>query len=153
MRGLLLIGPAQQRALADLTARAAASPTPYATMKALAEKHAQADVKGRWTLAKMNRGLTVELPVGYTVTLTHEEHQPGVMCRHVSVGLRARQGRGPTPEAVNLLLAALGFTARCGVVECIVWLETLEDSTFAVNVVEPLSGDLEELRRSTHDKA
>lgn len=143
MRGLLLIGPDEQRALADLTERAAASPTPYATMKALAE----ATARGQQNLGDLNRGLTVELPVDYTVTLTCEEHQPGVMCRHVSVGLRTLQGRGPTPEAVNMVLAALGFTARCGVVECLVWTEPLADGTFAVNVVEPLSGDLADLRR------
>lgn len=135
----LLIGPAQREVLDELAARAAASPTPYATMKALA----QAQARGRRHLGDLNRALTVELPVGYTVTLTHEEHRPGVMCRHVSVGLKTRPGRGPTPEAVNMVLAALGFVLPVG--RAPTWTEALDDETFAVNVLEPLSGNVNDL--------
>lgn len=64
----LIIGPTERALLADLTARAAASPTDYATMKKMAEAHQAGGVDGR--LRELNRALTVDIPQGYTVTLT-----------------------------------------------------------------------------------
>jgi hypothetical protein len=137
----LVIGERERAALADLVARAAASPTDHATQKRLAEAHA----RGQGGLGALNRALTVELPVGYTVTMTHEEHRPGVMCRHASIGLRTAPGRGPTPEAVAMILEALGFVNRLGAAAT--WLETLDDGTICPNVLEPLDGEMARLRR------
>ncbi len=137
----LIVGPTERAALAELVAKASASPTDYATMKSMAEAPPSAAAR----LRAMNRAVTVEIPQGYTVTLTHEEHKPGVMCRHISIGLRTKPGRGPSPEAVGELLPLVGFVNRLGA--CAVWLETLDDGTSAINLVEPLSGNMAELSR------
>lgn len=138
----LLIGPVERATLAELTARAATSPTDYATMKRMV----QASAAGRPT-GSLNRALTVELPTAYTVTLTHEEHAPGVLCRHASIGLRTRRGRGPTPEAAQMILDALGFRNKIGRMAS--WLETLGDGTICPNFLEPLDGDMAKLARRT----
>lgn len=137
----LIVGPKERATLADLVARAAASPTDYATMKRIADAHT-AGIKG---LGDLNRATTVEIPNGYTVTLTHEEQKPGVMCRHVSIGLRTSPGRGPSPEAVRELLPLVGFVNTIG--GCAAWLETLDDGTSAINLVEPISGVMKDIAR------
>lgn len=146
MRRALILGLREQALLRDLTARAAASPTDLATMKALVAATARGEDVGR-----LNRATTVEIPDGFTVTLTHEEHKPGVLCRHVSIGVRAQAGKGPSPEAVGMILAALGFVQPLG--RAPVWQEWLADGTFAVNVLEPLSGDISELQTRGGDDA
>lgn len=139
----LILGLAERAQLADLTARAAASPTPYAMMRSLA----QASPAHAEEIRELNRALTVEVPDGFTVTLTHEEHKPDVLCRHVSIGVRTTPGRGPAPGAVEMLMDALGFVNRLGRLPT--WTETLADGTFAVNLVEPLDGDLRKLAEDT----
>jgi len=136
----LLIGPTERAALDELSARAAASSTDYATM----ERMAAASAAGRST-GELNRALTVDLPFGYTVTFTHEEHKPGVMCRHASIGLRTRPDRGPTPEAAQMILDVLGFRNKIGAMAS--WLETLKDGTICPNFVEPLDGDMTRLAK------
>jgi hypothetical protein len=137
----LIIGPTERALLDDLTARAAASPVDYATMKRIAD--AAARPESAPGLRAMNRVLTVDIPQGYTVTLTHEEHRPGVLCRHVSIGLRTRPGRGPTPEAAQMIMDVLGFRNKIGALA--MWLETLTDGTTCPNFLEPLDGDMTRL--------
>jgi hypothetical protein len=139
----LIIGPAEQAKLDELTARAAASPIDYATMQAIAQ--ADKDPKNAPRLRAQNRALSVEIPTAFTVTLTHEEHKPGVMCRHLSVGVRTTPGRGPSPAAVMMIMQALGFVNRLGRLP--VYLETLDDGTAAINLVEPLDGDCRKLEK------
>lgn len=137
----LLIGDLEQAAIAELLRRAAASPTDYATMQRLAAAPAD-DAEA---IRAMNRALTIDVPVGYSVTLTHEEHKPNVMCRHASIALKTRPGRGPSEWAVRELLTLLGFHNTIGKMP--MYLETLQDGTVAPNFIEPLDGDVAKLAR------
>jgi hypothetical protein len=136
----LIIDDVVRETAALLIAKASASPIPFTTM---AQRH-EAWRQGRNDLGELNRALTVEIPIDYVVTLTHEEHRPGVLCRHVSVGLKnGRQKHGPHPAAMREIMALLGFVNDMS--EAAVWLEYLNDGSFAVNALEPLTGDMRAL--------
>lgn len=143
MQGLL-INSELLTALVELDIRASASVIDYdtmlLTMRAMSEH-------SREEIAAKNKALTIAVPIGYTVTLTYEE-QPSAkyghrICRHASIGLRTKPGHGPNPEAVLVILKGLGFKTTMNLLPK--WLEPLEDGTFAVNAIEPVSGDLSEL--------
>jgi hypothetical protein len=137
----LVIGPDQKRAIADLVERAGREPVPFEVMKRLAAAHAE----GRDTreLRNRNAGLTIDIPFGYAATLTIEEHKPGVLCRHLSVS-SARPGRTPNGPAMDMLMEEFGFVNRLGSVPA--FLEDLGQGRCAVNVIEPLDGDVDKLR-------
>ena len=54
-------------------------------------------------------------------------------------------GVGPHPIAVSMLMREFGFVNQFGADP--MWTENLGGSEFAVNVLEPLDGNVESLRR------
>lgn len=83
----------------------------------------------------MNK-LSVPLPFGFMVTLSIETGHPCGTCRHMSMSSPA-QDRVPAPEAVEMVMPALGFVG--GIAACQVWLEDLSDGGKAVNLVQPIA--------------
>lgn len=138
----IFIGPDEKAKLVDLVARAAASPTDYWTLLALVAATEQGHGA---KVAEMNKALTVEIPVGFTVTLTYEEQRPGVMCRHASIGVRTTPGRAPSPEAVTMIMTELGFVNSLGRLPT--YMEYPPDGTGVINLIEPLDGDMRRLAK------
>lgn len=83
----------------------------------------------------------IEIPEGYSVYLTIEEHPMGPV-RHLSVGIRTDDPeKRPNTEAVKMLMEEFGFNNPMEQT-----LNTLEPSPsggLAFNVVEPLEGTVE----------
>jgi hypothetical protein len=79
---------------------------------------------------------TIYLPMGWSVTFTHEDH-PGGRARHMSMASPNRS-RIPIEPALEMVMGHLGFTVPLG--ECTTWLEPLAEG-HAVNVVEILATD------------
>lgn len=77
---------------------------------------------------------TVELPLGWRVTVSHE-CQPQGLCRHLSVSSPAH-GRVPSPEVVVWIMRAVGFDP-CELEECdLIWHEDYGGGTLAINVLQ-----------------
>jgi hypothetical protein len=91
----------------------------------------------------LNSDATIYIPDGFAVTYTHEQQRQCV-CRHLSVSVKAAR-KGPHPAAMELLMEEFGFTHKLA--ELPSWLEPLGHDEFAVNVVEPLDGNVEQLKR------
>jgi hypothetical protein len=111
---------------------------------------AAAQREGRVTreLRGLNNDKTIHIPFDYQVTYTHEEHKAGVVCRHLSVSVKDA-GKGPSQVAVEAFMQEFGFRNRFSpLVELgLAWVEPLDDARAAVNVVEPLDGDLTRLAK------
>jgi hypothetical protein len=87
---------------------------------------------------------TIRIPSGFHATYTHEAHRPDVVCRHLSVSVTASR-KGPHPVAMAAIMAAFGFVNRLGHIPA--WTEQLGGGDFAVNVIEPLDGDLDKIAK------
>ena len=74
------------------------------------------------------------LHVGFRVVYTVEKHQMG-WCKHLSMSL-AKEGRSPSPEAVDMVLEEFGFQGRITKRDKSLYVY-LEDKS-VVNVIEPL---------------
>ncbi len=145
----LIIGPVERAAIHDLRERAAANKLDMYQMNARAiGRGPPSDI----TLAE--RGdrsgfpdLTISLPTGYDVTLTIEQHPGGVWCRHMSVSVD-RYGKLPHARAVEMLMQEFGFVHQ-NLNELPFWKEEFGPGRFAINVLEPLDGDMHSIMRST----
>ena len=138
MTRALLIGPAEEKLIAALIEKASRHVVSFEAMAL----RATGKVKG---IAEANSAWTIEIPAGYRATFTHEEHKPGVVCRHLSVSVD-EAGMGPHPAAFSAIMRAFGFKNQLGALPS--WLEDIGAAgAFAVNVVEPLDGDMSRLER------
>lgn len=135
-----MIGEKERSAIAELIAKAALRPTPLENMKRAAEhKRTTGDA-----FNAMNEAATIDIPLGYAVTYTHEE-QPGAVCRHMSVSTAGAPGTGPNPLAVGMLMQEFGF--KNDLSGAFSYLDTLRDGRLVINVIEPLDGNMEQLRK------
>jgi hypothetical protein len=127
---VLVIGEAQRRLIAELKAFAAANPQDAISAKTVADRDMAA-------YRDMMSTLTLELPVGFVVTYTHEMQPKAGLCHHISISVR-RPKKVPHPEAVQMILNEFGMRplddAPGGV-----WVEEIDPVTKAINVVQPVS--------------
>ena len=132
-----LLGEHERAALQALRELAAKKPV---EMRGLVERLRLPKVKTRHM--RQMTAQTVELPFGWTVTLSIETgHSVGV-CRHMSMA-SPNPDRVPLPEVVWMIAAELGFVGDLTL--CAVWPETLSQGV-AINVVQPVTAATEEGR-------
>jgi hypothetical protein len=127
------VGQKQIADLHDLRDRAASAPVHLPAVMVAVQTP---DGKRRHMKA-MDR-LTVEIPIGFLVTLSIETGHPVGTCRHMSMST-ARKGAAPTQEAVMMVARELGFVGDLS--SCRVWVEDLQRGNGrakAVNVVQPV---------------
>lgn len=125
----LIIGPEQEATIARLIAEAEKNRIPFAEI--------ERRTKGQPAVGKRGNPTCV-LPMGFAVSFTIEE-QPWGWSRHVSISV-LKHGRAPTIEACNMIAAAFGFINRVGAAYG--FLEDIGDGDKAVNLLEPLDGDM-----------
>jgi hypothetical protein len=149
----LIIGRKERFQIKQLIGRAEGRPVPYDRMLAYATGTRPLPVN-------FNADYTIPIPRFYKVTYTHEEHAPGVVCRHMSISC-ANRDRVPNQYAVAWLMELFGFVnkmfwpdrgvqfklltndeadAKAGRIVK-VWIEDLKSGGKAINVLEPLDGD------------
>lgn len=124
--------------IAALVEKAKANPTPLVAVVALEKSRDQGQKR-----TMMHDEFTMLIPLNYMVTFTHEEQRQCV-CRHISVSLVDRPGRAPAPVTIDCLLGEFGFVNRFGALA--MWT-TQDGDTTIVEAVEPLDGDMAQLRR------
>jgi hypothetical protein len=92
--------------------------------------------KKKLHLEQMNKQ-TIKIPGiwNFYVTLSIETNQPCGTCRHMSMSI-ARDGRVPSPEAVWMIAAELGFTGDSIQQADSVYVEDLSDGGRAVNILQ-----------------
>lgn len=138
MAQMLVLDAEALNKIRALDERSAAAVIDYEWIVAASSVH---DDRSKAKIRELNRAQTITLPIGFSVTLTHEQHRPtGAICRHVSVS----HPNGVNPEAVRAIISMLGFKLPLGSQP--VWIERLDAGQYAINVVEPVSGNLDEIR-------
>ncbi len=135
-----IIGPDEKRLIADLIERAAAAPVAYETVREMAAQYDK--LKGQNI---MFDPFTISIPIDYTVTYTHEFQRPDVCCRHLSMSVN-RPGRAPNAFAMQMLMDEFGFKNRLG--QTPMYIEPLLNERAAINVIEPLDGDMSKLKKA-----
>jgi len=140
MARALIIGEAERAAIAALIEKAAAAPTPFETIKKLAEARERIGV-----FNPLHEEFTIEIPQGFRVTYTHEYQRADVVCRHMSVSLRSENRAAPSLAAFQMVMEAFGFVSRFPKLP--MWLEKMDDGTPIVSAVEPLDGDMAKLKK------
>lgn len=133
----LLIGQDEVAAIRALREKAAAAPIPLAEMM----ERAAAFEEGKPTAGFDD--LSIPVPIGYFLTFTIE-HQPGAVCRHMSLSVD-RAGRMPNTVAIGFVMDALGFINPLD--RCAAWVEDLDDGGHAINVVEPVDGNMRSIAK------
>lgn len=139
MPALVIGGAEQQAAIAELIKLAELNVMPLAEVEALSSS----PLEVQRCAAAGNRLQTIKLPVGYNATYTHET-QPEAICRHLSVSVD-RRGKLPSIEAVQAIMLLFHFVNE--IRGCFVWIEGMADHQQAINVVEPLDGDMGKLKK------
>ena len=130
-----MIGARERTQISELIVKAEKRVTPLADMESAANHDA---------FNAMNEASTIDLPLGYAVTYTHEE-QPRAVCRHISISTDGQPGTGPSPYAVSAIMTEFGF--KNTLENAFTYLDTLRDGRLVVNVIEPLDGNMESLRQ------
>lgn len=141
----LIIGPDEKALIAALIEKAGKQPMDYETVKKLAEARERMGGEN-----PINDDSTIELPVGYRVTYTHEMQRRDVECRHISVSLLgARAGRGPHPAAVETIMNEFKFKGFIGT--CAMWTTLLPSGRLAIEALEPVDGDMSRLMKKPEE--
>lgn len=137
-----------------------------ATVKPVPFKRLQEYASGvRPIPVNYNADATIAIPIAFKATYTHEEHKPGVICRHLSVSVE-RRDRIPNEHAMQMLLDEFGFVNKLveydndqpneGIVvrashrvlppKLALWEEKFIGGV-AINIMEPLDGDFSKLQK------
>jgi len=132
----LIIGPDEDKALADLVALANDNvvhvPALIEDLKTSTGQHAHREQMERETIV-------IPGPWPFHVTFSLETGHSCGMCRHMSMSID-RPGRMPNEHALWLVAQSLGFIGRLEY--CAVYVEDLRGGGHAVNVVQPMCATL-----------
>ena len=133
----LILGPEQKQALADLKAKAEASPLHMPSVHFRLNQPGGLDQH----MADMT-AYTLKIPATYAVTFTiDDEVNESHKARHLSMST-ATPGKVPHMQAVVMVAKELGFVFtgadQSVLTEGAMWLEDIGDGQKAVNVVQYL---------------
>ena len=135
---ILIIGPAEEKLIADAVAAAKKNAVPWAVLKAVADGGPTAtlllgdrkvgvdEVRAKYAPQNVMLGT-------YRCAISFEEQPAGLM-RHLSIS--TRKGKIPGLEVMAMVLPAFGFSGFPLERPSRVWNEEFEPGWFAVNVVE-----------------
>ncbi len=127
----LIIDERARRRLADLRARAMASPLDVLQIM----RDVKTPAGKAHHLAKMEKQtVRIDGPWPFFVTFSVETGHRAGTCRHMSMSV-FRKGRVPSPEAVWMVAAEMGFVGSLEACDG-VWTENLSDGGVAVNIVQ-----------------
>lgn len=140
IRALIINNEIRAR-IAEIVQCAQANADNFEVLNALAK----AVREGRYTSELRARydDRTMDIPQGFTVTFTHEEQRPGVICRHISISVDVPNLTANVEQAAAIV-RAFGFINHP--LQAPHWVEDIHDGFLAINVVEPLNGDIHVLR-------
>lgn len=98
----------------------------------------------------------VHIPVNFEVMYTHENQPGGVICRHLSMSYK-KLGQFLKPIAIRMVAREFEFVNRIfdfnsqpniGIPGHIMWwYERFHSGLITVQMIEPLNGDYEQLRK------
>lgn len=149
IRMVLAIDKSTKEKISAIKKKASENVTPIEVMMKLQEIGGPAP-------GGLNKDYTLYIPDNYCATYTHEEQPGGVVCRHLSVSV-GTPGMLPNPMAIQIIMAEFDFENPLS--DAIVWKEKFGDdiqfdengnkygSQVAINIVEPLSGNLSDLQK------
>jgi hypothetical protein len=135
----LIIGAEEKAAITTLIALAGLNPISADDLRAAMT--VEGDDLVRWK--QRLDPFTMELPIGFMVTYTHE-HQPPGLCHHISISIDAMQ-KVPNQEAIAMICTAFGMSAAAALVQdpetksdlvIAVWPEEYDTGHVAINIVE-----------------
>lgn len=112
------------------------NPVPFAQVKADFEK---AQITGQ--LYRPPQEGQMQVQTGFSVAYWHEVASSGAIVRRLVVACPAKV---PPAPAVGILMRLFGFVNP--MVNCKVWMNFIDKRRYAVNVLEPVTGDWESLK-------
>lgn len=125
----LVIGATQLRQIADLCKLAAVSVLNPQTSEAIAQR----DMRAYRDMMSM---YTLELPVGFFVTYSHEMQPAAGLCHHLSVSV-ARHGKMAGVEAVEIILEAFDMAPLQQSDR--IWIEDIGGGEKALNILQQVA--------------
>jgi hypothetical protein len=128
----------EQVRIAELIARA----TEHAVPLAEVERQAKQLIKGGVEHANWNIAQTIALECGYQVTYTHEE-QRQCICRHISISVWKHIK--PNNADAQQILTAFGFINDLQLLP-----RWFSQNNTVVEFLEPLDGNMEQIKRKPH---
>lgn len=128
----LLIGPEQQRQLAELRIKAAQHPVDVRGLEARLKT-----AEGKAAHMAFVTTQTLELPRSMLVSFTIETGHPLGTCRHMTVSVMSTE-RVPHPAAVFMIAAELGFVGDMEK-DCLMWPAQLAGHGVGINVLQPVA--------------
>jgi hypothetical protein len=132
---VLNITPELHDMVKELVAKAEANVIPFEVMYARAEA-----ARNGFRPKDPNADFTIFYD-GWQYCYTHENHSKGVPLRHLSVSC---PHQFPPAPACGTIMSLFGFVNP--LVNVKVWMEQIGDNHYAVNMVEPIDGDWENLK-------
>lgn len=124
------IGPEQTKKLSALRELAIQNPIDVRAVLELVKTPEGLDQH----LTRMEN-LTVEIPIGYTVTFSIDLGHPIGTCRHMSMS-SSTKGSVPIPEAIWMVAKELGFTGDIIFEGCTIYLEKTPGRKEAINIIQ-----------------
>lgn len=124
---VLVIGDEERRKFVDVRVLAEANVIDVTSLHRLASPDDLAAF--RW----MMQSLSVEIPIGYRVTYSHEKQSFGIV-KHISISVD-RPRVAPATEAIELILSEFGMNPlrkSYGI-----WPEEV-DECIAINIIQPI---------------
>jgi len=125
----LIIGETQRQQIAELKAVAAANPQDPLSAQNAATRNIRA-------YRDMMATLSMELPIGYVITYSHDRQPKAGLCHHISISVR-RARKMPGTEAVAMILEAFGM--RPLEKSDGLWIEDIDPVTKALNIVQTVA--------------
>lgn len=140
MSRVLIVDDNVRKKVKDLIELATAQPYSLEQLKELAKGFDPGKPETRPEKDKrINIDFTMDIPMGYVVTYTHE-HQPDGLYRHLSVSVPAEKAY-PNPAAVQEIMKLFGFVGKFTMFGgkaggLFVWDEAYQQGFHAINVME-----------------
>jgi hypothetical protein len=127
-----VIGADERAKIEELIALAQAEPITLAELEDWSKGFDPENPRSRDGKRTLPLKFTIDLPVGFTVTYTHEQQPPG-LARHLSVSVEG--GKLPNIVAVDMILKEFGFRQTVATADR-VWPENYGAGLTAINVLE-----------------
>lgn len=134
---ILVIGPSEKAAIKVALDAARDDPTPLEIVAAHGKSHTKnlmfADIPEKTRNELRPRSKQVMLGT-YRAAISFE-HQPGGLCRHLSVSSH-QAGKVPLPEVMGMIAVEFGFSGWPLKRDGMVWAEEFLPGHMAINVLE-----------------
>lgn len=134
---VVVIGPKEEAAIAELKAYARANCTPWSELhKSVIKTAGDISLADRESVPMPPRPEHRHIMLGTAEVAASYEEQPVGICLHLSIAVpHSPPGKLPHPAVVEMIAKAFGFI-KLPIQQGLIWIEEYEPGRSAVNIVE-----------------